>query len=116
MSRSSISGRRLTIGTCLLLGLMGRVLAGDLPEYQLVLKAHVYQPSELKVPAGTKFKITVRNDDSTAEEFESTDFNREKIVPGNSSATVYVGPLSAGSYVFFGDFHQDTAKGRLTVE
>jgi hypothetical protein len=92
------------------------VAASDLPEYTLIVKNHVYQPSELKVPANTKFKIIVRNEDTTPEEFESTDFNREKIVFPNSSITVYVGPLRAGKYGFFGDFHQDTAKGLLIAE
>jgi len=108
--------RLLIITTAVVLALSGMAFADDLPEYQLVLKDHVYQPSELKVPAGTKFKITVHNEDATPEEFESTDFNREKIVPPNSSITVYVGPLNAGNYGFFGDFHQNTAKGRLIVE
>ncbi|MES2313297.1 MAG: cupredoxin domain-containing protein [Pseudomonadota bacterium] len=101
----------------ILLALAGSpAIANDLPEFMLVVKNHVYQPSELKVPAGTKFKIIVRNEDATPEEFESTDFNREKIVLPNSSITVYVGPLRAGNYGFFGDFHQATAKGRLIVE
>jgi hypothetical protein len=100
----------------MLLALVGTAVADDLSEYTLVVKNHVYQPSELKVAAGTKFKIIVRNEDATPEEFESTDFNREKIVLPNSSITVYVGPLRAGNYGFFGDFHQDTAKGRLIVE
>jgi hypothetical protein len=100
----------------MLLALVGTAVASDLPEYTLVVKNHVYQPSELKVPADTKFKIIVRNEDATPEEFESTDFNREKIVLPNSSITVYVGPLRAGNYGFFGDFHQATAKGRLIVE
>jgi hypothetical protein len=108
--------RLLIIATSVVLALAGMAFADNLPEYQLVLKDHVYQPSELKVPAGTKFKITVHNEDATPEEFESTDFNREKIVPANSSITVYVGPLNAGNYGFFGDFHQNTAKGRLIVE
>lgn len=100
----------------MLLALAGTAIANDLPEYTLVIKDHVYQPSELKVPAGTKFKLIVRNEDPTPEEFESTDFNREKIVLPNSSIIVYVGPLRAGNYGFFGDFHQATAKGRLIVE
>ena len=90
--------------------------ANELPEYTLVLKNHVYQPEVLKVPAGTKFRLIVNNQDATQEEFESTDFNREKIVLPNSSITVYVGPLRAGNYGFFGDFHQSTAQGRLIVE
>ncbi|HXN11056.1 MAG TPA: cupredoxin domain-containing protein [Steroidobacteraceae bacterium] len=90
--------------------------AGDLPEYVLVLRNHQYVPSELHVPAGTRFRITVRNEDPTAEEFESTDFGREKIVLPKATITVFVGPLKAGTYGFFGDFHSDTAQGRLIVE
>jgi Cupredoxin-like domain len=90
--------------------------AGELTEYLLVLRNHQYVPSELRVPAGTKFRITVRNEDSTAEEFESTDFGREKIVLPKASITVFVGPLKAGTYGFFGDFHSATAQGRLIVE
>ncbi len=91
-------------------------VARDLPEYKLVIKNHIYQPSELKVPAGVKFKLIVHNEDATPEEFESTDLNREKIVLPKSSSLVYLGPLRAGHYKFFGDFHQDTAQGRLIVE
>lgn len=117
MNRPALVGTAIAlIAIATTLGAAGRALADNLPEYQLVIKNHVYQPSELKVSAGTKFKITVRNEDATPEEFESTDFSREKIVPPNSSITVYVGPLNAGIYGFFGDFHQSTAKGRLIVE
>lgn len=109
--------RLLLVAAPILLALAASTaIANDLPEFTLVVKNHVYRPSELKVPAGTKFKIIVRNEDATPEEFESTDFNREKIVLPNSSITVYVGPLRAGNYGFFGDFHQATAKGRLIVE
>ncbi len=90
--------------------------AADIPQYTLVLKNHVYEPSELKVPANTKFKLLVSNQDDTPEEFESTDLNREAVVLPNRSITVYVGPLRAGAYGFFGDFHQATAQGRLIAE
>lgn len=100
----------------LLLALAGVAVAENMPEYTLVIKNHLYEPSELHVPAGTKIKLIVRNEDATPEEFESTDFGREKIVPPNASITVFVGPLKAGTYGFFGDFHQATAQGRLIVE
>ncbi|MCW8806946.1 MAG: cupredoxin domain-containing protein [Rhodanobacter sp.] len=106
----------LRIATPILLVLAGTATATELPEYTLVLKNHVYAPSELKVPAGTRFKIVVDNQDSTPEEFESSEFNREMVVLPNRSIVVYVGPLRAGTYRFFGDFHQDTAQGRLIVE
>ena len=90
--------------------------AADVPEFQLVIKNHSYQPAELKVPADAKFKLIVRNEDATPEEFESTDFNRETVVLPNHTVVIYVGPLRAGSYGFFGDFHRDTAQGRLIVQ
>ena len=96
--------------------LAGAAAAADMPEFSLVIKNHVYQPVELKVPANIKFKLRVTNEDATPEEFESTDFNRETVVLPNHSIVVYVGPLHAGTYGFFGDFHRDTAQGRLIAE
>lgn len=90
--------------------------AADLPQYNLVIKGHAYQPSELKVPADTKFKLLITNQDDTPEEFESTDFSREVVVLPKRTITVFVGPLHAGTYGFFGDFHRATAQGRLIVE
>ena len=91
-------------------------VAGDIPEYTLVIKNHAYEPGSLKVAAGTRFKIRVVNEDASPEEFESADFNREAVVLPKRSIIVYVGPLRAGTYRFFGDFHRDTANGRLIVE
>ncbi|WP_027483925.1 cupredoxin domain-containing protein [Rhodanobacter sp. OR87] len=106
----------LMLAGVILLAAAGNAVAGELPEYTLVIKNHRYQPSEIRMPANTKVRIVVNNQDPTPEEFESTDFSREKLVLPNGSATVYVGPLRAGTYAFFGDFHQDTAQGRLIVE
>ena len=90
--------------------------AGDIPEFELVLSNHVYQPAELHVPANTRFRVVVRNDDTTPEEFESTDFNRETLVLPHHRVVIYIGPLHAGSYSFFGDFNRETAQGRLLVQ
>ena len=73
-------------------------------------------PSELQVPAGQKIRVTVDNQDATPEEFESHILNREKIVPGNSKATIFIGPLKPGTYEYFGDFNQATAQGRITAK
>jgi hypothetical protein len=90
--------------------------AAGMPEYKLVIKDHKFQPAELKVPANTKFKVLVSNRDATPSEFESNEFNREKIVLPNSEVTVFIGPLDKGTYKFFDDFHQDTGNGVLIVE
>ena len=106
------------LGTIVLAAVAGAgvAAAADMPEFNLVIRNHAYQPSELHVPAHTKFKIRVTNEDATPEEFESTDFSRESVVLPKRSIVLYVGPLHAGAYGFFGDFHRDTAQGRLIVE
>lgn len=92
------------------------VSAAEMPEFSLTIQNHHFEPATLSVPAGTKFKVLVTNKDSTPSEFESNEFNREKIVSPNSTVTVFIGPLDKGQYKFFDDFHQDTEQGVLIVE
>ena len=94
----------------------GAVRAADMPEYTLAIKDHKFQPAQLTVPANTKFRLIVVNQDATPSEFESVEFNREKIVLPNSRVTVFVGPLDKGRYKFFDDFHQETGQGVLVVQ
>ena len=96
-------------------GSAGAALA-DPPSYTLTIRNHQFQPTELRVPAGQKIVLRVINQDPSAEEFESTDLHREKIVTGGARITVYVGPLAPGSYTFFGDFHPDTARGHIVAQ
>ena len=88
----------------------------DMPEFTLVIESHRFVPAEIKVPAGQKIRLVVENHDATAEEFESYDFDREKIVPGKGRIALFVGPLKPGRYEFFGEFNADTARGFLIVE
>ena len=84
--------------------------------YTIVIKDHRMNPAELEVPAGQKIKLLVDNQDPTPEEFESHSLNREKVIPGNSKAAIFIGPLKPGSYEFFGEFHQATAQGRIVAK
>ena len=86
------------------------------PAYTLVIKDHQFQPTEIEVPAGQKIALTVKNNDSTPEEFESTELRREKVVAGGEEITVYIGPLKPGKYEFFGDFNPKTARGHIVVK
>jgi hypothetical protein len=88
--------------------------ADDLPV--LTFRNHRFEPSRIEVPAHQKFKLMVKNTDDTADEFESTELNREKLVPPGQTVTVFLGPLDPGEYKFFGDFHQDTARGVLVAK
>lgn len=84
--------------------------------YNVTIKNHQFEPAELLVPTDKRIKLTIHNLDSTAEEFESDDLRREKIIAGNSSTVVSFGPLSAGTYNFFGEFHPDTAQGKVVAQ
>ena len=85
-------------------------------EAKLAIRDHKFEPAELVVPAGTKIKLVIENQDATPEEFESNELNREKVVVGKGTITVILGPLDAGRYPFFGDFHQETAQGVVVVK
>lgn len=84
--------------------------------YQLTIKDHRFNPVSVTVPAGKKVKLTIKNLETTPEEFESYELNREKIIPGGSEVSVYIGPLKPGEYPFFGEFHMDTAKGVIVAK
>jgi heme/copper-type cytochrome/quinol oxidase subunit 2 len=81
----------------------------------LTLKDHHFAPSELRVPAGERFRIEVENKDATPAEFESSDLRVEKIVVPGGKIAVMVGPLKPGIYKFFDDYHPDTATGTMTA-
>ena len=85
-------------------------------DYMLTIKDHMFQPAELTVPAGTKIKLTVENQDPTPEEFDSYDLNREKVISGHGTATIFIGPLDAGRYTFTGEFHSATAQGVIIAK
>ncbi len=99
----------------MLASLPGVALAAD-PEFTIQLREHRFTPSEIKVPAGTKVKLIIENQDPTPEEFDSFALNREKIVFANSKGIVFIGPLKPGRYEFIGEFNQDSAKGVVVVE
>ena len=90
--------------------------AAEPAEFTLTIKDHKFEPAELTVPAGQKVKLKVVNADPTPEEFESHELNREKVIPGGATATIFVGPLKAGTYPFFGEFNPKTAQGKLIVK
>ena len=92
------------------------IAAAQDPEVKLVIREHKFEPAEVTVPAGKKIKLVIENQDATAEEFESYELNREKVVPPKGQTTVFIGPLKPGRYPFVGDFHKDTAKGVLIAK
>ena len=106
----------LIVVCALALGLGAGVASAQEAEAQLVIRSHKFEPAEITVPAGKKVKLVIDNQDATAEEFESYELNREKVVPPKGKITLFVGPLKPGRYPFFGDFHKDTDQGVLIAK
>ena len=79
-------------------------LAGSTePEYVIKIAHHQFVPAELHIPTGVKVRIILDNQDDTAEEFDSHSLNREKHVPPKSQATIFIGPLAPGRYIYEGE-------------
>jgi heme/copper-type cytochrome/quinol oxidase subunit 2 len=71
----------------------------------LTIRDRAFDPAELVVPAGQKIELHIRNADTAASEFESSELHREKVVPAGQEVVVFIGPLRAGRYEFFDDFN-----------
>lgn len=85
-------------------------------EFTLIIQNHQFQPSVIEIPAGKKVRMIIENRDSTLEEFESYELNREKVVGANSKTNLFIGPLRPGRYPFYGEFNQKTAQGIILVK
>lgn len=100
----------------ILLGLSQIALATSSDQYELTISNHRFEPTELIIPANTKVKLVVHNRDNKPEEFESHSLHREKIIGPNQSGVINIGPIPPGVYEFVGEFHEDTARGRIVVQ
>lgn len=85
-------------------------------ELEISIKDHKFDPPQLKIPADKGVKLSVKNLDASPEEFESHELGIEKVIPGNSAATIRLKPMKPGTYLFFGEFHDATAQGHILVE
>jgi uncharacterized cupredoxin-like copper-binding protein len=83
---------------------------------EVTLKDHKFTPSEVHVKSGKPTVLHVKNQDPTAEEFESSALKVEKVIAANSTGIVRLRPLAPGRYPFEGEFHDDTAKGVVVAE
>jgi hypothetical protein len=84
-------------------------------KYVIELKNNTFEPQVLVVPAHKKIKVNITNLDAEPEEFDSFDLNREKVLFPHKSATIYIGPLTPGEYIYFGEFHPNLAKGKIVA-
>ena len=91
--------------TALLPAAPSPAMAEDTPEITLTFLGDRFEPAEVPVPANVKFALRVVNKSTVSMEFESKALHREKLVPPGKEARIFIGPVKAGTYEFFDDFH-----------
>lgn len=90
--------------------------AGDLPTFSLVIRGGRFIPEAVEVPANTKFRLLIKNEGPGAEEFESIELRKEKVLAPGASSFLIFQPMKPGTYKFFGEFHPETAQGRFIAK
>jgi hypothetical protein len=90
--------------------------AGAQTAIDVTIKDHRFIPSEIHVPAGKPAVLTIKNEDPTAEEFDSSALKIEKVIGGSNEGTVRLRPLDPGRYPFMGEYHSDMAQGVVIAE
>ena len=95
---------------------LAQTALAEAPIFSITIKDHRFSPESIEIPADTKVKLDVSNEDLTPEEFESYELNREKVIPGNGKVSIFIGPLAPGEYPFVGEFNSATALGKIVVK
>jgi len=105
--------RTLILSAIAVVAIAGAASAATPPAVTLTLKNHRFTPATFTVPAGQKVRITLINQDPATEEFDSHDLRLEQVVTPMGRITFDIGPLQPGQYSFMGEFHAETAQGKV---
>jgi len=104
----------VTGATVLALG--ANLACADDATYEIRFQNHRFNPQNLAVTAGQPLIIKVVNSSNETIEFESFKLNREKAMSPGETISVHLPALSAGSYDFYDDFHQDVPEGSIVAK
>lgn len=94
----------------------GRSLRRGRTTFRLVAANGRFSPETIEVPAGKRFRLEITNRNAGPEEFESVELRKELVLAPSVTRTVVFAPLKPGVYPFFGEFHPDTARGRIVAK
>lgn len=114
----SVNRGRVLRTSAMVLALLGAAAAWaqELPTFNLLIRGGHFVPATLEVPANTKFRLLIKNEGPGAEEFESVELRKEKVLAPGAASFLIFQPLKPGSYKFFGEFHPDTAQGQIVAK
>lgn len=113
LSRKFLAPALTLLGT---IALATAAAHADNSTFELRFADHRFSPANLTVPVGEAVTIRVVNASNETIEFESFRLNREKAVQPGEAIAVRLPALSAGSYDFYDDFHQDVPEGAIVAK
>jgi len=95
---------------------IGPARAQEVPTFKLVARDGKWFPEVIEVPANTRFRLEVTNQNSGPEEFETVDRRKELVLAPGVTRVLVFAPMRPGTYPFVGEFHPETARGRIVVK
>jgi len=90
--------------------------ADGLREIPVTVEKNRFSPDEIRVKAGAPFVLVVTNKDKGPEEFDILVPRIEKVIPAGKTARITFPALKRGTYPFPGEYHRETAKGKIIAE
>jgi hypothetical protein len=93
----------------------GVASAAEDPVFAIEFADGAIRPPLLEVPAGTRFKLELRNTGADPVEFESLELRKEKVLGPGVTSFIVIRRLDPGEYRFFDDFHPGTPPARLVA-
>jgi hypothetical protein len=101
--------------TALLTGLLLSTTARA-EDYAINIQDHQFTPAQLIIPARQKVKIAIKNSNAKKFYFYSYDLNRNKLILPQETATIFIGPLEAGTYTYYDHHSPQAGKGEIVVK
>lgn len=90
--------------------------AQDLATFKLLAREGKWFPELIEVPANTRFRLEITNQNAGPEEFESKELHKELVLAPGVTRVLVFAPMKPGIYPFFGEFHPKTAHGRIVAK
>ena len=116
MSLARILSKAALFAAVALISVAGAAKAQSATEIQLSYKDKKFDPAEINAPANAPIVIKLKNLDAKAMEFESKTLHVEKVVAGNTDATINVRAQKPGRYEFFDEYNEKVVRGALVVK
>lgn len=91
-------------------------IAEDAPDAEITLSGDVFNPREVRVPAGRNLVLKFVNGETAPAEIEGKELKIEKVVPAGGTIIARVKALKPGRYLFVNEYREDVAKGYVVAE